>query len=364
MTATLAAGAPRDAWRSRLTFVLATCGGAVGLGNLWRFSYVAGENGGGAFVIVYLGIVLLVGAPLVMAELALGRRGQASPLTSMRRMTAEAGGKTIWNFVGWFSVLAPMGALMFYAVVAGWSLEYLMQAVGGRFQGISAAEAGAAFDTLLASPLRLLLWHTLFMAGTIFVVALGLQKGIEPVTTFMMPALFLMILALATYAHVAGAPAEAWRFLFTPDFSKLTAESWLVALGQALFSVTIGTGALLTYGGYLGDHDSLLKPAWQIVIADTGIALVAGLAIFPIVFASGLDPGQGPGLMFVTLPLALGQMPGGYFIAIMLFVTVFFAAFTSALAMLEPFVGYLEEPIEYRTHDRLPRQPIRGGLKR
>ena len=337
------ASPPVKTWSSRLAFLCATIGASVGLGNLWRFPYVAGENGGGAFVLVYLAIILLLCVPLVMAELALGRRGGKSPVGTMIRLCKEGGHAGFWKAIGWLSVISPVFALCFYTVVAGWSMDYAIQALRGVFVSITPGAATAQFDALLASPGRLILWHSLYMAATVFVVGLGLRRGIERVTSFMLPALFVMLLLLAAYGHLEGAPGAAWRFMFNPDFSSLTWRSLLLALGQALFSVTVGTGALLTYGAYLSRDSRLPGSSWLIAISDTMAALLAGLAIFPIVFASGLDPAGGMGLMFVTLPVALGAMPGGHFFSVVFFTLVFFAAFTSSLAMLEPIVSYMED---------------------
>ncbi|MGI9228940.1 MAG: sodium-dependent transporter, partial [Gammaproteobacteria bacterium] len=300
-------------WSSRLAFSFAIVSASIGLGNLWRFPYVAGENGGGAFILVYLGIILIVCIPLIMAELAMGRRGGGSPVTSLANLIREGRQHRFWVAIGWLSILTPLGALTFYAVVAGWSLDYIYHALQGTFFVISAPRAEAQFADLLASPGRLMFWHALYLAATVYVIGKGVKKGIERVTGFIMPALFGMIVLLVIYGCVEGAPGIAWRFMFYPDFSGLSWHSVLMALGQALFSVTVGTGALLTYGAYLSRDMGIVGPAWAIAISDTLAALLAGMAIFSIVFASGLDPASGPGLMFETLPLALGNMPGGHF---------------------------------------------------
>ncbi len=335
-------------WTSRRTFLLVTIGASIGLGNLWRFPYLAGENGGGAFILVYLFFIIVISMPLTMAELAMGRRGHCSPVNPMRKLCNESGAAGPWQAIGWFSIITPLLILCFYSVVAGWSLDYITRAVAGEFVGITPAGAKQAFDRLMASPVRLGLWYTIYIALTVYAVSRGIRRGLEKVANFMMPALFAMIVLLVIYAHVTGEPARAWRFMFDADFSRLTATGVLMALGQALFSVSIGTGALLTYGAYTSKDIDITSSAWIIVVTDTGAALLAGLAIFPIVFASGLDPAEGPGLMFVTLPVALGEMVGGYFFSIVFFVLVFFAAFTSSLAMLEPFVRWMEEHKGYR----------------
>lgn len=348
----------REFWSSRRAFLFAIIGGSVGLGNLWRFPYVAGENGGGAFILVYLLIILLLCVPLVMAELALGRRGGQSPVMTMASLCKEGGHHGFWKTIGWFSVLSPVFALCFYGVVAGWSMDYVFRAVLGGFSGITGSGAEMEFNKLLASPERLIFWYTLYICATIIVIGRGVRRGIEAVTTFMMPSLFVMIILLAIYGHIEGAAVEAWRFMFIPDVSSLSWRSVLMALGQALFSVTVGTGALITYGSYLREDISLTDSSWAISISDTMVALLAGLAIFPIVFASGLDPAGGPGLMFITLPVALGNMPAGYFFSIVFFTLVFFAAFTSSLCMLEPFVAYMEN----KGHKRFKMSILTGSV--
>ena len=315
---------PTKTWSSRFTFLCAVVGASIGLGNLWRFPYIAGENGGGAFIIVYLVIILLLCVPLIMAELAMGRRGGKSPVVTMINLCREGGYSGFWTAIGWLSVLAPVAGLCFYAVVAGWALDYVFLALRGEFVSITPDDAERKFTDLLASPGRLTLWYTLYIAATVWVIGLGVKRGIETVTTFMLPTLFVMIVVLVIYGHIEGAPARAWQFMFNPDFSRLTWQSLLIALGQALFSITVGTGALLTYGAYLSRDISLPGPTWIIAVSDTLAALMCGLAVFTIVFASGLDPTGGPGLMFVTLPIAFGSMPAGYFFSVVFFVLVFF----------------------------------------
>jgi NSS family neurotransmitter:Na+ symporter len=335
--------AQREHWSSRTAFLLAITGASVGLGNLWRFPYIAGENGGGAFVLIYLMFILVIGVPLVMAELALGRRGGRNPVATIALICAEQGRGRSWQAIGWFSILAPLLAATFYSVIAGWSLYYLVESLGFGLIGLDAGQAGQLFDALLADPGLLVLFHSLYLAGVVFVVGRGIRHGIETVTKIMMPALFLLLVFLAIYANVVGEARTGWRFLFNPDFSALTGEAVLMALGQALFSISVGTGAILTYGSYLTGSISIPVAAWTLGLVDTLTALLAGLAIFPILFAAGMHPAEGPGLMFVTLPIALGNMPGGAFLSILFFLLLFLAAFTSSLAMLEPFVSWVTE---------------------
>jgi NSS family neurotransmitter:Na+ symporter len=255
---------------------------------------------------------------------------------------AESGSRG-WQSIGWMSVLGPLLALSFYAVVGGWSLDYLVKAATADFSNASSEQAQQMFATLLDSPLRMIASFSLMIVGVAFVVGTGLRRGIEKVATFMMPALAVLLISLAVYANIVGSSAQAWQFLFDADFSKLTSEAVLMALGQSLFSIAIGTGALLAYGAYLPDYVSIPRAAWTIALADTAAALIAGLLIFPIVFASDLDASEGPGLIFVTMPLAFAQMPGAQVVGPMFFLLVFFAAFTSGIGMLEPFVSWAEE---------------------
>lgn len=335
-------------WSSSFAFLMATVGSAVGLGNLWRFPYIAGENGGGAFVLVYLVFIFAVGVPLVMAELAMGRRGHQSPVGSLQILRSAEGAGGAWMSIGWLSILAPLVGLTFYSVVAGWSLDYIVKALRGSFTGISGTGGESLFDALLASPGRLILWHTVYLGTVVLIVGRGIRGGIERTTKVVMPILFLLLVILVIYANVAGDARRGFEFLFATDFHRLTSANILMALGQALFSISVGTGALLTYGAYLPSESDIPKAAWTIGIVDTAAALLAGFAIFPIVFASGLNPGEGPGLTFVTLPVAFGQMPAGQLFGTCFFVLVFFAAFTSSLAMLEPFVSWLEEHQGFR----------------
>ncbi len=329
-------------WSSRSAFLMASIGAAVGLGNLWRFPYIAGENGGGAFVLIYIAFVLILGIPLIMAELALGRAGKMSAIGTMTKMV-KSGHNPVWKMIGWLSILVPLMGLTYYSVVAGWSLDYITKAVTGSFSGIDAEGSGALFNGLLESWPRLTIWHSLYMVSVIIVVSLGVKAGLESTVKIMMPGLFILLAILSAYAMFTGEGRQAFNFLFSPDFSKITAQTVLVALGQALFSLAVGVGALITYGAYLPDNVSLPKAAAIIAVADTIVALLAGFMIFPIVFQYNLVPGEGPGLIFATLPIAFGQMPGGMIFGILFFLLLTFAAFTSSLAMLEPAIAWFED---------------------
>ena len=332
-----------ESWSSRSAFLLAAVGAAVGLGNIWRFPYVAGENGGGAFVLIYIGFVILLGIPLIAAELAMGRRGHESPVVGMSNLARQEGRHQGWQVIGWLSILVPLMGLTYYSVVAGWAVDYVFQAAMGRFSGFDGEQSGAFFGELQASPWRMLFWHSIYIGLTIFVVARGVRKGLERSVKIMMPALFVILLFMVGYAMVTADFQAGLDFLFTPDFSKITIPTVLMALGQALFSLAVGVGAMMTYGAYLPQNISLPFAATVVGILDTLVAILAGLAIFPLVLGYGLDPGEGPGLIFVTLPVAFGQMPGGVLVGTLFFILLTFAALTSSIGMLEPVVSWLEE---------------------
>lgn len=332
-------------WSSRWIFILAATGSAVGLGNIWRFPYVTGESGGGAFVLIYLLCVLLVGLPIMIAEVLLGRRGRRSPINTMAALADDEGLSPRWRFLGWMGVLAGFVILSFYSVVAGWSLAYVFYVGSGVFAEAAVADAEATFATLTGSAGRLALWHTVFMLMSIAVVARGVKGGLEQAVKFLTPALFVMLLAMVGYALVSGDAAAGFRYLFEPDFSKITGDAVLVALGQAFFSLSLGMGSIMIYGSYLADDASIAETAGIIALADTLVALLAGIAIFPIVFGYGLEPGQGPGLVFMTLTIAFGHMPGGQFFGALFFVLLSVAAWTSAISLLEPVVAWLVESL-------------------
>ena len=330
-------------WSSRWMFILAATGSAVGLGNIWRFPYITGEHGGGAFVLVYLACVLLVGLPIMMAEILLGRRGRRSPINAMAVLAEEEGAHTAWRFLGWMGVIAGFLILSFYSVVAGWSLAYVFYVARGVFDGATIATSQETFAALTGSAGRLTFWHSVFMAMTMFVIARGVRGGLEQAVKFLMPALFVLLVVMVGYAMSTGDFSGALDYLFRPDFSKITGATVMTALGQAFFSLSLGMGAIMIYGCYLSADAPLPQLSFIIAGVDTLVALLAGLAIFPIVFAYGLEPGQGPGLVFVTLTIAFGHMPGGQFFGTLFFVLLSVAAWTSAISILEPVVAWLVE---------------------
>lgn len=330
-------------WSSRLAFVLAVSGSAVGLGNIWRFPYIAGENGGGAFVIVYLLFVFGVGLPIMMSEVLMGRRGRRNPVATMRLLGEEESGNPDWRWIGLLGVLAGVLILSFYSVIAGWAVAYIFEGGSGAFVGAEADAIGERFGAFMANPLATGIWHTLFMAATVVIVARGVERGLESAVRVLMPALVALLLLLLGYSMVAGDFARGVQFLFEPRFSDLSPQGVLDALGQAAFTLSVGMGAIMAYGAYLPADASITRTSVAVVCADTAIAILAALVIFPIVFANGIDPAQGPGLVFQSLPLAFGRMPGGTIVAILFFLLLAFAALTSAISLLEPGVAWLME---------------------
>ncbi len=324
-------------------FILAATGSAVGLGNIWKFPYMVGQSGGAAFVLVYLLCVTFIGVPILVAEWMLGRRGQKNPIHTMAQLARENGHGRQWALVGAMGVLAAFLILSFYSVIGGWALAYIGKAAMGAFHGLDKLAVGGAFEHFLAQPTGLLFWHSLFMALTVFVVAFGVSAGIERASKLMMPGLALILIVLVGYGMTTPGFAEGLRFLFAPDWSRLDGQILLAALGHAFFTLSLGMGIMMAYGSYLGQEVDLLRTARMVVFLDTLFALFAGLAIFPIVFAHGLDPASGPGLVFVTLPLAFGHMVGGLVVGTLFFLLLTFAALTSSISLLEPVVELLEE---------------------
>jgi len=330
-------------WTGRLAFILAATGSAVGLGNIWKFPYITGDNGGGAFVMVYLLCIVLIGIPVMMAEIMLGRRGRLSPINTMSLLASEDNRHHIWRGIGWMGAIAGLLILSYYSVIAGWAIAYVMRMISGAFVGATADGANSIFASLTSDPEKLLAWHSLFMFATMMVVARGVQHGLEKTVRFLMPVLLFMLIILVGYATTTGAFGQGVSYLFSPDFSKLSAESILVAMGHAFFTLSLGMGAIMAYGAYLPKDVSIAKTTIYIACADTAVALLAGLAIFPIVFANGMEPAAGPGLIFKTLPIAFGQMDAGVIFGTLFFVLIVFAAWTSAISLIEPMVAWLVE---------------------
>ena len=350
-------------WSSRLTFILAAVGSAVGLGNIWKFPYITGEYGGGVFILAYLVCICLIGLPIMLTEIALGRRGKQSPVNTILQLSQQAGANTAWSLLGWSGMAAGCLILSYYSVIAGEVMAYSFRAGSGAFNHQSVDGIKSILTSLTSDPEKLLAWHTLFMSLTILSVARGVKGGIEKTVSFLMPALFILLIFLVLYGMSSGGFSQAIDFMFTPDAEKFfyarnelgeylmdangekvfTWKPMMVAMGHAFFTLSLGMGAIMMYGSYLNRHVSIGQMTLAIVTLDTVVALLAGLAIFPLVFANGLNPAAGPGLIFETLPLAFGNMAGGTFIGTLFFVLLFFAALSSAISLIEPTVAWLIE---------------------
>jgi NSS family neurotransmitter:Na+ symporter len=330
-------------WSSRLTFLLAAIGAAVGLGNIWKFPYITGQSGGGAFVLVYLLAVLFVATPILIAEIAVGRWGRQSPPNAMANVAASQQRSKRWSVVGWFGMLAAYLIATYYSVIAGWTVIYIFKNAGGDFSGQDAAAVSAQFNALLASPGQMALWHGIFMALSTLILVRGLQKGIEATVKVLMPALFALLLAMVIYGIFQGNMSRALHFMFDFDLSAITGRVVLVAVGQAFFSIGVAMGLMMGFGAYLPKNISIARSAIIIAGSDTLVAIIAGLAIFPIVFANGLDPAEGPGLVFVSLPIAFGSVTGGLVFGTLFFILLFFAAITSVIGVVEPMIAWWEE---------------------
>ncbi len=332
---------PRDNFGSKFGIVAAAAGSAVGLGNIWKFPYVAGQNGGGAFLVVYLLFIIAIGLPVMLSEFSIGRRAQRNAIGSFKKL---APGKP-WYLVGVMGVAAAFLILSFYSAVAGWTLEYVTKSVTNAFAEKNETELNNMFGSFISGTWRPLFWQLIFMMLTAWIVIEGVKKGIEKYTKILMPLLVVMIIILCIRSVTLPGSGEGLAFLFRPDFSALSADAVLSALGQAFFSLSLGMGTLITYGSYIGKNDNLTGTVLHVSAADTIIAILAGVAIFPAVFAFGIDPGEGPGLVFITLPNIFQQMPGGYFFALLFFILLAVAALTSSISVLEVVVAYFVEEL-------------------
>ncbi len=331
-------------WSSRLAFILAATGSAVGLGNIWRFPYVTSDNGGGAFVLIYLCCILLVGLPIMWTEIVIGRRGRMSPINSLRELSDDAGASRKWMGIGFLGVIAGFLILSFYSVVAGWTLHYGFLYLKELFGGAAITDPEATFTSLLASPGELTFWHGLFMLMTVGVVAFGVEKGLERAVTILMPMLFVLLLILLGYGMNTGYFMEAAGFLFKPDWSQVSGAMIVTAMGQAFFTLSLGMCAIMTYGAYLPSGVNIPRVGVTVAATDTVVALIAGLAIFPIVISFGLSPeGGGAGLIFTSLPLAFAEMPFGILYGMLFFLLLSVAAWTSGISLMEPATAYIVE---------------------
>ncbi|MEQ9144229.1 MAG: sodium-dependent transporter [Parvibaculaceae bacterium] len=341
----MAVSVAREHWSSRFAFLMAAIGSAVGLGNIWRFPFVTGENGGGAFILIYLFTTTAIALPILISEIMLGRMGGQSPIHSLMLLTRKHRKSFLWVAMAWGGTLGAFVVLSYYSVIGGWALKYTTLAASGTFAELDGTTSGDVFGGFISDPLALIGWHTLFMGINIGIVIWGLHKGIERAVVFLMPLLFVLLIGMVVYAASTPGFERAVDFLFTFDFSKVTSNTFLTAIGQGFFSVSVALGAMMTYGAYLDEDVNIPRSAVVIALADTGVAILAGLAVFPLVFSFALEPSAGPGLIFVTVPIAFGQMDAGLLVGTMFFVLLSVAAVTSAISLLEPAVAYMEEAL-------------------
>ncbi len=331
----------REVWSSRVAFVLAAAGSAIGLGNVWRFPYLVGKNGGAAFLIIYLATVLLIGLPVMIAEVGLGRFTRRNPVGALARAAPNSG----WRIVGILGVITGFGILSYYSVVAGWTIGYTLKAVTGAFAHLTnPGQTGELFGHFVGNVQTVLPFHALFMALTVTVVIGGVRRGIERWTLILMPGLFLMLLLLVLRSLTLDGAGKGITFYLQPDFSKVTAATFLAALGQALFSLSVGMGVMITYGSYLSEREDVVAATSSVCLFDTVVALLAGLAIFPALFAvGGMEPTQGTGLVFVVLPAIFHRIPLGGLFGTVFFVLLVVAALTSAISLMEVCVAYITD---------------------
>lgn len=329
----------RDSFGSRFGALVAMAGSAVGLGNLWRFPYLVGENGGAAFIIIYILLSFLICLPIFISEFVIGRRSQKNAYAAFRDLS----GGSAWRWVGLFTIIVPLVVLSYYSVIGGWSVEYLLKSVTFAFESASQSAMNTMFSDFVSSTWGPLLVHTGFLLVTTLIVVVGIKDGIEKFSKVMMPLLFFIVLAIAIYSMTLPGAKAGLDYLFNPDFSKITGKACAAALGQAFFSLSLGFGTIMTYASYVDKKENILFQSTATAVSDLMFALIAGMAIMPAVFAFGLNPQSGPGLVFETLPFVFGQMPAGGFVAILFFLALLVAALTSSISMLEVAVAYLVE---------------------
>ncbi|MDD7305521.1 MAG: sodium-dependent transporter [Peptoniphilaceae bacterium] len=326
----------RKGFNSSFGMIMAAVGSAVGLGNIWRFPYIVGTNGGGAFLLVYVIICIVLGVPILISEILIGRRAKSDSIDSFKKL---APGKK-WYISGIIAVAASFLILSFYSVVAGWSLEYIIKSIGNEFAGKSPDQIAGLFTGFISSPVKPIIWTFVFMLLTMLIVKSGVAEGIEKVSKILIPLLLLIVILLGVRGITLQGGKEGLKFLFYPDFSNFTMEGFLAALGHSFFTLSLGMAIMTTYGSYVSDDDDIIKSAFTVAFFDTLIAILAGIAIFTSVFTFGLDPTQGAGLVFVTLPNVFPLMPGGYLFGIAFFVLLALAALTSTISLLESSVAF------------------------
>lgn len=330
----------REHWGSKIGFILAAAGSAIGLGNIWKFPYLAGENGGGAFVLVYLVCIIVLGLPIMIAEIVIGRHTAKNPVGAFKII----GNGSRWEFVGYLGVLAGFFIMTYYSVVGGWTIGYIVKSATGMispYNDVAAAES--TFSQFIQNPASMIFYHFLFMAATVFIVIRGIKNGIEKWNKLLLPMLFIILLVLIVRGVTLEGSSKGLLFYLHPDFSKITITTVIEALGQCFFSLSLGMGAMITYGSYLNKGDKILTSSLQIVGLDTLAAFLSGLAIFPAVFAVGMMPNQGPGLTFNILPVVFGKMQFGAIFSTLFFILLFIAALTSSMSLIEVVVAYITD---------------------
>lgn len=331
-------------WQHKSTFILASAGAAIGLGNIWKFPYMVGENGGGAFVLIYLLCIALISLPLMVAETVVGRYAQRNPFDAIRLVANESRIGQGWTLMATIGMLSLFLIFSFFSVVGGWSFAYAINTFSGDFSGKTVAEVGAAFGGFLAQPTTLIAWHSIFAVATGLIVIMGIINGIEKALRWLMPILLALIGFMLIYSvFFSGGVTQGVTFLFNPDFSKITSDTLLKALGQAFFTLNVGLCVVMAYAAYTPKSVSIMNSSIIVVVLDTLVAILMGLVIFPIVYAHGLDPAGGPGLLFVTLTTAFADMAGGQYIGGIFFSLVGIAALTSSISMIEGPVSVLEQ---------------------
>lgn len=329
----------RGSFGSKFGIIAAAAGSAIGLGNIWRFPYVAGENGGGAFLLIYLAIVLVIGLPMMLAEFSIGRYTRRNVFGAFKALKPKSG----WPLVGILGVLTPLVIIIFYSVVSGWTMSFLWDSIANNFKGLSSEEVKVGFGAFVASGWQPILWSIGFVIVTGIVLLGGVEKGIERYSKILMPLMLVLLLVMGIYSITLPGFGEGINFLFKPDFSKINGTVFLEALGQAFFSLSLGMGIMITYGSYIKDKDNMTTTVGAVALSDTLIAVLAGIAIFPAVFSFGISPTSGPDLVFVTLPSLFQQMTGGYVLSILFFALLLIAALTSAVSITEVLVAYCME---------------------
>ena len=322
---------------------MAAAGGAVGLGNIWRYPYMLGQNGGGAFLIVNMFFVLMIGIPLMMTEFVIGRRTQSNVVGAYKKLERKKG----WATIGYFGILAAVLIYAFYSVVAGWTLNYIVMACTNQLSGLTPNEVADAFASFTSHSFWPVLFQLAFLALTALVISFGVQKGIEKISKILMPVLFILLLLMVVRSLTLPGAKEGLQFLFKPDFSKLTGAGVLGALGQSFFSLSLGMGAMVTYGSYIRKEDSLFKTSLWISVCDLMVAILAGVVIFPAVFSFGMDPAGGPQLVYVVLPNVFNSMPMGGLFAAVFFLLLGIAALTSTISLQEIIVAFSVEELHW-----------------